>query len=339
MRTALVISSAFHVAAVALAYAGLPFITRDEEFVDLNIVVEMVTVDEVTRAQRAKPPEKAKPEPKKAADKPKPKAAPKPPPPAPRQMAAVQPELPAPPPPPEIAPEPLKAEPLPEPVVVPKPKPKVEALKDIKEPPKPRWKPKPPERPVVKKQAPLPKAKPVKVATPKVKPEPVKKKKKNFDLNRIAALLDKAKKDDVPEVKPETSKKQTLVKPPEPKKAAVVSPTAERQEFGQPLTISEVDAVRAKIETCWSMPSGARDAEKLVVRIQFRLNPDGSIQGVPRILESGRRGGNDKFYRIAAEAARRAVQKCEPYDMLPRAKYKRWQDMEMTFDPKEMMGG
>ena len=333
MRTALVISSAFHVAAVALAYAGLPFITRDEEFVDLNIVVEMVTVDEVTRAQRAKPPEKAKPEPKKAAEKPKPKAAPKPPPPAPKQMAAVQPDLPPPPPPPEIAPEPLKAEPLPEPVIVPKPKPKVEALKDVKEPPKP------PDRPVVKKPAPLPKAKPVKVATPKTKPEPAKKKKKDFSLKRIAALLDKAKKDDVPEVKPEESKKPALVKPPEPKKAAVVSPTAERQEFGQPLTISEVDAVRAKIETCWSMPSGARDAEKLVVRIKFRLNPDGSIQGVPRILESGRRGGNDKFYRIAAEAARRAVQKCEPYDMLPRAKYKRWQDMEMTFDPKEMMGG
>jgi outer membrane biosynthesis protein TonB len=216
------------------------------------------------------------------------------------------------------------------------PKPKPEPAKDVKVPPKPRWKPKPPPKPIAKK--PKPKAKPEKVATPKQKPAPVKK-KKDFSLKRIAALLDKAKKDDAPEVKKEEKKKFDQVKPPEPKQPAVVSATAERQEFGQPLTISEVDAVRAKIETCWSMPSGARDAEKLVVRIKFRLNPDGSIQGVPSIVNSGYGGSNDRYYRIAAEAARRAVQKCEPYDMLPRSKYKRWQDMEMTFDPKEMMGG
>jgi outer membrane biosynthesis protein TonB len=338
MRTAIIISSSLHVAVVAFAYMGLPLLARDEELIDLNIVVEMVTVDDVTRAERAKPPEKSKPAPVKPVEKPKPVAAPKPPPPAPKQVASVQPDLPPPPPPPEIAPEPLKAEPLPEPVVVPKPKPKVEAAEEVKVPPKPRWKPKPPVRPQAKKPTPKPKPKPVKVATPKVKPKPEKKKRK-FDPTRIAALLDKAKKDDVPEVKKEEKKTFDQVKPPEPDKPKVVSATAERQDFGQPLTISEVDAVRAKIETCWSMPSGAKDAEKLVVRIKFRLNPDGSIMGSPRIVSSSPGGSGARYYRIAAEAARRAVQKCEPYDMLPRAKYKRWQDMEMTFDPKEMMGG
>ena len=336
MRTAIVISSTLHVAAVALAYVGLPMLSRDEELVDLNIIVEMVTVDDVTRAQRAKPPEKAKPTPPKPAEKPKPVAAPKPPPPAPRQVAAVQPDLPTPPPPPEIAPEPLKAEPLPEPVVVPKPKPKVEAVKQVKVPPKPRWKPKPPPKPVVKKTTPKPKAKPVKVATPKSKPE---KKKKQFNLKRIAALLDKAKKDDVPEEKQKAKKTFDQVKPPEVERPKVVSATAPVQDFGQPLTISEVDAVKAKIETCWSMPAGARGAENFVVRIQFALNPDGSFRGAPKIIDSGGHAGNEAFYRTASEAALRAVQKCEPYDMLPRAKYKRWQDMEMTFDPKEMMGG
>ncbi|MBT3701404.1 MAG: energy transducer TonB, partial [Alphaproteobacteria bacterium] len=74
MRTAIVISSTLHVAAVVLAYVGLPMLSRDEELVDLNIIVEMVTVDDVTRAARAKPPEvKAKPKPTKTAEKPKPK--------------------------------------------------------------------------------------------------------------------------------------------------------------------------------------------------------------------------------------------------------------------------
>ncbi|MBT4020195.1 MAG: energy transducer TonB [Alphaproteobacteria bacterium] len=335
MRTAIVISSTLHVAAVVLAYVGLPMLSRDEELVDLNIIVEMVTVDDVTRAARAKPPEvKAKPKPTKTAEKPKPKPAP--PPPAQTQVAAIQPDLPAPPPPPEVAPEPLKAEPLPEPVVVPKPKPKVEPVEKAKVPPKPRWKPKPPPKPVVKKAPPKPKAKPKPVDVAKAKP---KKKTKQFDLKRIAALLDKAKKEDIPEVKQAPKKTFDQVKPPELEQPKVVSATAERQDFGQPLTISEVDAVKAKIETCWSMPGGAKGAENFVVRIQFALNPDGSFRGAPKIIDQGSHAGNEVFYRTASEAALRAVQKCEPYDMLPRAKYKRWQDMEMTFDPKEMMGG
>jgi hypothetical protein len=315
-----------------MAYVGLPMLRNDDELVDLNIVVEMVTVDDVTRAQRAKPSEKAKPQPKKVTEKPKPVAPPKPPPPAPKQVASIQPDLPAPPPPPEIAPEPLKAEPLPEPVVKPKPKP----VKEVKTPPKPRWKPKPPPKPVVKKAPPKPKSKPVEVA--KVQPKP-KKKKKQFNLKRIAALLDKAKKEDAPEVKKEPKKTFDQVRPPEPESPKIVSATAPIQDFGQPLTISEVDAVKAKIETCWSMPAGARGAENFVVRIRFALNPDGSFRGAPKIIDRGGHAGNEAFYRTASEAALRAVQKCEPYDMLPRAKYKRWQDMEMTFDPKEMMGG
>jgi hypothetical protein len=335
MRTAIVISSTLHVAAVVLAYVGLPMLSHDDEFVDLNIIVEMVTVDDVTRAARAKAPE-VKAKPKKAPEKPKPVAAPKPPPPTPKQVAAIQPDLPAPPPPPEIAPEPLKAEPLPEPVVVPKPKPKAEPVEKTKVPPKPRWKPKPPPKPIVKKAPPKPKAKPKPVEVAKAKPE---KKKKKFDLKHIAALLDKAKKEDAPEVKKTPKKTFDQVKPPEVEQPKVVSATAERQDFGQTLTVSEIDAVRAKIQTCWNLPSGAKNAEKLVVSIKFSLNPDGGIRGVPKIMDSSFDSKGNAYYRIAAESARRAVQRCQPYDMLPRARYKIWQDMEMTFNPKEMMGG
>jgi tol-pal system protein YbgF len=109
-------------------------------------------------------------------------------------------------------------------------------------------------------------------------------------------------------------------------------------KFAQPLTVSEVDAVRDKMETCWSVPSTARDAKNFIVRIQFALNPDGSFRGKPRIVDQSDEVKNKAFYKIFSAAALRAVQKCAPYDMLPRAKYKRWQDMVMTFDPQEMAG-
>ena len=325
MRNGIAISTLLHFGVVLAAVYGLPDLLNPPVVVEQPIIVELVTIAERTVSQKPVEPQPKKPPP--PAPKLKPIAAPEP-----KPEPAVA-KAPPPPPPP---PEPAKVE-APAP---PKPAPKAKPAEVVTPKPKPAEKPKPKAQ---KKPAPPKKiamAEPPKAfrSLPRPKQKP-KRRRPKFSADRIAALLDKAKKDDAPEVKKEEKKKFDQVKPPEPKQPAVVSATAERQEFGQPLTISEVDAVRAKIETCWSMPAGARGAENFVVRIQFALNPDGSFRGAPKIIDSGGHAGNEAFYRTASEAALRAVQKCEPYDMLPRAKYKRWQDMEMTFDPKEMMGG
>jgi len=147
-------------------------------------------------------------------------------------------------------------------------------------------------------------------------------------------LLDKAKREKAP-----VENKQPAKKQPAPKSVAVVSRSA-TQNQSAPMTMSEVDAVRHKIEQCWIVPSGARDAENLVVRIRIKLDENGTILGVPEILDKSRMSGNaHTFFKIAAEGARRAVLKCQPYDMLPREKYERWREIELKFNPKEMLGG
>ena len=104
----------------------------------------------------------------------------------------------------------------------------------------------------------------------------------------------------------------------------------------QPLTMSEIDAIRYQIQQCWSVPAGARDAEDLVVRVRVFLNSDGTIARPPEIVDSGRR---DTFFLAAAESARRAVLKCTPLKNLPVEKFRQWQELTLTFNPRDMLGG
>ena len=199
-------------------------------------------------------------------------------------------------------PEPPKVEP-------PKPEPKPEAVPpppdEITNLPKPREKVEP------KKPEPVPELAQLNVK-PRAKPKPPKP-QSTFDPNRIAALLDKSKKSEAPST-------------PQPQSLNVALETASLQ-----------DAIRSQVQACWLVPAGAPEAEDLVVRLRISLNPDGSLSRPPEIVDQGKIGQSD-YYRVAAESARRAVQKCSPLK-LPVDSYDIWRDIELTFDPKQMITG
>lgn len=103
-----------------------------------------------------------------------------------------------------------------------------------------------------------------------------------------------------------------------------------------PLTPTQIKNIRLHFQGCWTVPEGSRDARNLVVRIRFGLLPDGSLRGDPTVVERPRMGARD--YRAAAEAARRAVQECAPLEWLPEGSYEQWQEIELTFDPRDLSG-
>ncbi len=317
MRTGAFISAIMHVCVLVIAYFGLPW-TVDELSLDVPIIeVDIVEVTDETNL----PPKEPEQEPEEKPETPEPPkqqaATPPPPPPSPPEPEpVVEPE-------PEPEPAPLKMAALPEPEPVPEP-PKPEPEPEVKkEEPKPA--PKPVPRPVAKPKPP-----------PKPKTPPAKKqeeKKPAFDSSRIAALLDKKKKDEGP--KQPAKKKVPVFKRPEIK----ASTTAPTSAFVARLTISDVDFLRRQIERCWTVPAGARDAENLVVKIRIALNVDGTLRGSPEIVDRARMDkAGQEFYRTAAESARRAVLQCAPYKM-PRDKYERWRDIVLTFNPKQMLDG
>ncbi len=146
------------------------------------------------------------------------------------------------------------------------------------------------------------------------KPEIVKAEPESLDLTRIAALLNK-----IPEAVEDIAKADEDT----------------QSEGAQALAVSEIDAFRAQIQKCWSIPAGARDSENLVIQIRLGLNRDGSIAQGPFVLDTQNRRG-DPFYRAAAESVLRAVHQCQPFQM-PVEKYALWRDIELTFNPQQML--
>jgi hypothetical protein len=98
------------------------------------------------------------------------------------------------------------------------------------------------------------------------------------------------------------------------------------------LSRSEMDALRSAIEQCWNIPIGLSDAENMRVTITMNLASDGSIDGRVNVDASG---GESSARRAFAESARRAVQKCAPYN-LPNEKYDTWSQVVVNFDPSQM---
>jgi outer membrane biosynthesis protein TonB len=93
-----------------------------------------------------------------------------------------------------------------------------------------------------------------------------------------------------------------------------------------------VDALRRRIESCWTLPAGARNAEELQIRLQFALNPDGMLSNYPLVLNASAHPAFD----AAARSAQSAVKMCEPYNFLPIEKYDLWRDIILTFDPSRI---
>ncbi|WP_442581158.1 hypothetical protein ACSBOB_03895 [Mesorhizobium sp. ASY16-5R] len=109
----------------------------------------------------------------------------------------------------------------------------------------------------------------------------------------------------------------------------------EKATGGSKLSQSEMDALRGQIGRCWNPPTGLADASGLRISIKMNLTQAGEVEGAPEIVAGG---GGSGIERIAAEAARRAVLRCAPYN-LPSEKYaggSGWNQVLVNFDPSEM---
>lgn len=98
------------------------------------------------------------------------------------------------------------------------------------------------------------------------------------------------------------------------------------------LSRSELDALRAAIERCWSVPAGIAEVDELRVTVKMRLSPNGEIDGRPDVAASG---GESGARRAFAASAKRAVHRCAPYS-LPKGKYDDWAEVVVNFSASEM---
>ncbi len=147
-------------------------------------------------------------------------------------------------------------------------------------------------------------------------------KKEIVDTNQIAALIDKAKE----------------VEAVEQKKSNQITQSNKKDSFASGLTLSEEDALRAQIFGCWSVPLGLPYDENLLVRIKLQLKKDGTIMKSEILDHERMNRPGQKFYKVLAESALRAVRLCQPLKVPPTG-YDKWKDLQLNFNPVEMLRG
>ncbi|MDC1151679.1 cell envelope biogenesis protein TolA [Pelagibacteraceae bacterium] len=147
-------------------------------------------------------------------------------------------------------------------------------------------------------------------------------KKEIVDTNQIAALIDKAKE--------EEAVKQ--------KKTDKITQSSQKNSFATGLTLSEEDALRAQIFGCWSVPLGLPYDEDFLVRIKLNLKKDGTILKSEILDHQRMNRPGQKFYKVLAESALRAVRLCQPLKVPPTG-YDKWKEIQLNFNPTEMLRG
>jgi len=147
-------------------------------------------------------------------------------------------------------------------------------------------------------------------------------KKDIFDLNNIAALIDKSKVDSAEVIKKNND----------------ITQDQDRNIENTGLTLSEEDALKAQIFGCWSIPLGLPYNEDLLVRIKLKLDPDGSVAKTEILDHARMNKPGQGFYKVLAESALRAVKLCQPL-RVPSTGYERWKDLQLNFDAREMLEG
>src|SRR5436853_5766443 len=164
---------------------------------------------------------------------------------------------------------------------------------------------------------PEPKKADVKPPTPPKKPAPPTPK---FDPKQVAALLDKRDSTRL------AAAGETLNSAP----SLGLSNGAAAQ-----LSLSELEALRARLAQLWTVPAGAKDPQELGLPIRTQLKPDGRLAAPPIVLTSGK----SPLFMAARDSAIRALFRGQPYDMLKPEHYEQWKDVEITFDPRDMIRG
>jgi len=91
---------------------------------------------------------------------------------------------------------------------------------------------------------------------------------------------------------------------------------------------------REHVSSCSTLPEGIDRGEKVEVALRVFLNPDGTLASVPQPLEpivSAKQ-------RALMQNSISALQRCQPYTMLPADKYKQWKRLDLVFFPLNFDG-
>lgn len=168
-----------------------------------------------------------------------------------------------------------------------------------------------------------------KLAEAKKKAEEAKK--KSFD-DIMAEAINPALKDNDPRKKPPPPGGAQTAQASAKKGPAAGAPEGRDTQLTASQGAMLGAMIKQAVSKCWNINTGAEGIDKIVVRLEVRLRPDGRLVEPPRVRDPM----PGALFSDTANSAIRAVHQCEPYNFPPELYKGGWDASIWTFDPRRM---
>jgi hypothetical protein len=86
---------------------------------------------------------------------------------------------------------------------------------------------------------------------------------------------------------------------------------------------------RERVSVCSKAPEGVEPGDKVSIKVRVSFNRDGTVASPPRLLVPAPSAKQQALMEIAVDA----LERCQPFTMLPPEKYKQWKTMVFYVTP------
>jgi hypothetical protein len=86
---------------------------------------------------------------------------------------------------------------------------------------------------------------------------------------------------------------------------------------------------RERVSVCSKLPEGVEPGDKVSIKVRVSFNRDGTVASPPRLLVPTPSAKQQALMEGAVDA----LERCQPFTMLPAEKYKQWKTMEFHVTP------
>jgi hypothetical protein len=94
-------------------------------------------------------------------------------------------------------------------------------------------------------------------------------------------------------------------------------------------------ALRAHLKTCSVLPKSVTPSDNVRIVLRVAFQRDGKLGAEPLLIEASASEKGPALMRSAMDA----LEKCQPYAMLPADRYDQWRMLDLSFAPKDFRGG
>lgn len=94
---------------------------------------------------------------------------------------------------------------------------------------------------------------------------------------------------------------------------------------------ADIAAFHRHLKTCLKLPANVARNDDAMVKLRAQFSPDGRLVTEPTVIEVRR----PAKAALILQAAKHALEACQPYSMLPADKYNEWKVLDLPFTPQD----